>query len=458
MNDNFTFGNIELNKLLNREKEEKILTDFLINFDKNKKSCSIKRGLYLYGDPGSGKTKFVTNAINKLNYDIVYYDSGDIRNKSIIETITEDNMSDKNVMSMFEKKIKKIVIVMDEIDGMNNGDKGGINSLIKLMRPKKTKKQKLEDNTMNPIICIGNYHIDKKIKELIKVCNTIELKKPTNSEILNLITILMPFITDSKLKLDILKYVQNDLRKLHTLNNIFQKTKNSNNNYDYQHIVNNIFQIKLFNDDTREITKNIINNKYSLNDHNLIMNETDRTTIGLLWHENIIDVLEKEKHKDISIPLYLKFLDNICFADYIDRITFQKQIWLFNELTSLIKTFKNNKILHEEYKKTIKYNPLEVRFTKILTKYSTEFNNIIFIQKLCQELLVDKKDLFTYFLFLKENYKNDENEIINSLDNYEITKLDCNRIYRYLLNLSSSQNNTELLESFIQEHIDDIEE
>ena len=31
---------------------------------------------------------------------------------------------------------------MDDIDGMNNGDKGGINSLIKIIRPKKTKKQK----------------------------------------------------------------------------------------------------------------------------------------------------------------------------------------------------------------------------------------------------------------------------------------------------------------------------
>ena len=57
---------------------------------------------------------------------------------------------------------------MDEIDGMNSGDKGGINALIKLIRPKKTKKQKKEDITMNPIICIGNYHIDKKIKEMMK--------------------------------------------------------------------------------------------------------------------------------------------------------------------------------------------------------------------------------------------------------------------------------------------------
>ena len=42
-------------------------------------------------------------------------------------------MADKNIMSLFHKKIKKIAIVMDEIDGMNNGDKGGINSLIKIL-------------------------------------------------------------------------------------------------------------------------------------------------------------------------------------------------------------------------------------------------------------------------------------------------------------------------------------
>ena len=29
---------------------------------------------------------------------------------------------------------------MDEIDGMNNGDKGGITGLIKLVRPKKRKE------------------------------------------------------------------------------------------------------------------------------------------------------------------------------------------------------------------------------------------------------------------------------------------------------------------------------
>jgi uncharacterized protein YdiU (UPF0061 family) len=122
-------------------------------------------------------------------------------------------------------------------------------------------------------------------------------------------------------------------------------------------------------------------------------------------------------------------LSNICYADYIDRITFQKQIWQFNEMSSLIKTFKNNKLYHEKFK-NIKYNPSEVRFTKVLTKYSTEYNNSIFIQKLCQKLGMDKKDLFGFFIELKNNH--DDNEIITLLDSYDISKLDINRIYRYI--------------------------
>jgi len=252
-------------------------------------------------------------------------------------------------------------------------------------------------------------------------------------------------IDDPLLRDDIVSYVQHDLRKLTTLITIYNANKTNINRY----IINNIFQIKLVNDDTREITKNIINRKYNLEDHNNVMNETDRTTIGLLFHENIIDVLEKEKKQD-SIPIYMKLLDNICFADYIDRITFQKQIWLFNELTSLIKTFKNNKILHEELfatgstserKKRPRYNPSEVRFTKILTKYSTEFNNVTFINNLCQELSMDKKDLFAFFIHLRDIYGDNEALIYAQLENYDITKLDCSRIYRYLSKITSYLGN-----------------
>ena len=414
-----------MNNILNREDAVLKIKEVLTNFELNKHNNLLKKGIYIYGEPGSGKTMFVMNILKELDYDIIQYDAGDIRNKSIIDTITKHNMSDKNIMSMFHKKVKKIAIVMDEIDGMNNGDKGGINSLIKLIRPKKTKKQKLEENTMNPIICIGNYHLDKKIKELMKVCHTIELKTPSLPQVKNLITTLMPNIIEESLNQSIVTFVQNDLRKLKTIYNIYQNKQSVLKN----EIIQNIFHVKSYNDDTKKITQKLINTPYSINDHLTIMNETDRTIVGLLWHENIIDVLGKMK-KNVSIPFYINLLNNMCLADYIDRITFQKQIWQFNEMSSLIKTFKNNKLYHDSFKKKPKYNPLEVRFTKVLTKYSTEYNNSLFIQDLCQQLGMDKKDIFSFFLDIRNKY--DEAEMTLLFENYEITKLDVNRIYRYI--------------------------
>ena len=400
------------------------IKELLKNFELNKHNLSVKKNIYVYGEPGTGKTTLVVNLLKDLDYDVIRYDAGDIRNKSIIDTITEHNMSDKNIMSMFYKKVKKIAIVMDEIDGMNNGDKGGINSLIKLIRPKKTKKQKLEEISMNPIICIGNYHIDKKIKELMKVCNNVELKVPTISQITNIVDLLMPKI-EEPLKTNIINFIQYDLRKLTTVYDIYT------NKIEMLkvEVIQNIFQIKSFNDYTKKITQNLINKKYDFEEHVSVMNETDRTIVGLLWHENIIDVLTKYK-KNISIPFYIEVLKNMCFADYIDRITFQKQIWQFNEMSSLIKTFKNNKLYHSSFPKKSKYNPQEVRFTKVLTKYSTEYNNSIFIQNLCQQLSMDQKDIFSLFLDLKNKYN--DGEILNLFENYEVNKLDINRIYRYL--------------------------
>jgi len=203
---------LNLNAILNREENVLFVKQTLAMFDQNKSNNSIKKGIYIYGEPGTGKTTFIINILKELDYDIIKYDAGDFRNKSIIDTISQHNMSDKNIMSLFHKKIKKIAIIMDEIDGMNNGDKGRINTLIKLIRPKKTKKQKLEEITMNPIICIGNYHIDKKIKELMKVCNTIELKTPTQEQINTIVKEIMPELDPL-----FIQYIQGDLKKLHNI-------------------------------------------------------------------------------------------------------------------------------------------------------------------------------------------------------------------------------------------------
>jgi len=418
---------LNLNLLLDREENEKNLIECLNYFEENKKNVLTKRGMYIYGSPGTGKTVFVERILKKLNYDIIKYDAGDVRNKTIVDQITKHNMSDKNVLSLMQKKTKKIAIMMDELDGMNSGDKGGINTLIKLIRPKKTKKQKKEDTTMIPIICIGNYHIDKKIKEMIKICETVELKTPTKKQIKNIINILMPKLED-ELKEQMTGFIQGDLRKLKSTFDIYKNQESILKNQ----LIQNMFQKKNYNEDVKDIIKKLLNNKYRLNQHTELMNETDRTSVGLLYHENIIDVLESLPKKD-TIPFYKDILKNVSFADYIDRITFQKQIWIFNEMSSLVKTFYNNHLYHKKYgDKNIKFDPQNVRFTKVLTKYSTEYNNSLFIQNLCKQLNMDIKDMLSYFCHLKSKYQIDEIIELFENNNYEINKLDINRIYRFL--------------------------
>jgi len=436
---------LNYNQVLGRDDIAGGVIAALNEFQAKKSDLTIRRGIYIYGNPGVGKTEFVVQLLKSLNYDMVKYDAGDIRNKSIIDLITKHNMSEHSVLSMFQRKPKRIAIVMDEIDGMNNGDKGGINTLIKLMRPKKTKKQRLEDVTMNPIICIGNHHVDKKIRELMKVCVTFEIPMPTMDQVGVVLKSVM-HSHDIALHKNVARFIQGDLRKISIISGILNNGSGESGSGDSGSgsdchnniLIQTIFQPKTNNEDSKTIVKKIINTPCKLSEHSALMNETDRTIVGLLWHENVVDALTKLPHQEDAFTFYKDALDNICFADYIDRITFQKQIWQFNEMSSLIKTFYNNKLYHERFDPCPRFNPSEVRFTKVLTKYSTEYNNSLFIQMMCQKFGMDKKDLFAFFLNVfsngnDENGANDSNKLMDDvIEEFEITKLDIQRMQRYL--------------------------
>jgi SpoVK/Ycf46/Vps4 family AAA+-type ATPase len=440
--------NIPMNSILERESIIKEITEILRTFDERCQLTTFKKGIYIYGSPGTGKSHFVVELLKQLDYDAIIYDAGDVRNKSLFQTIDSNNLSNRNVLDLMKRKIKKIAIVMDEIDGMNNGDKGGIDALIKLIRQKKTKKQKAENTTLNPIICIGNHKNDKKIRELMKACHTFELKIPTYTQIHSILQLsLPPFPTfPEELQQKIHEYIQGDLRKLLFLCQIWKKKPEL---LTFE-TIQNIFHVKMFNEDAKKITWRLINNTIPLEDHTLFMNETDRTTVALLWHENIANPLSLEpKHK--SLPFYSKLLENMCFADYIGRITFQSQIWQFNEMGSLIKTFYNNRLYHDEFPNhSGKFALADVDFTKVLTKYSTEYNNQLFLHGLCQKLNMDKNDLVSFFQELRILYsvsstayiksskinKNTNTEWMTKVEDYlakdSVDLLDIKRMYRFL--------------------------
>ena len=99
MIDNLCFIDI-----LDRNKERQKLKDFLTKYETADRKDLIKRGVYIYGDPGVGKTYFAKKIMKEMNYDIVLFDTGNIRNKSAMNIITKNNMSNNNVISYFKKK------------------------------------------------------------------------------------------------------------------------------------------------------------------------------------------------------------------------------------------------------------------------------------------------------------------------------------------------------------------
>ena len=419
---------IDLNNILNRKKIEFDFIKKLNDFELNKSDLSLKRGFFFYGSSGAGKTVFISQILKSLDYDIITYDSGDIRNKSIIYNMTKHNTSNINVLSMLTGNRNKIAIIMDEIDSMNNGDKGGISSLIKLIRAKKTKKQKQEDYSDIPIICVGNYHFDKKLTELKKVCNSYELKQPNIKQVTNILSKLIDGLNKDDIN-NIVKYIDGDLRKINSIYEI----SISDISILRDKYFNKIFQPKINNEFNKDITKILLEQQISISEHNILLSETDRTSISLLLHENIVDVIDNNVK---SIQIYNKMLDSYCFSDYIDRITFQKQIWIFNEISSLLKSIYSNhlyfSLLPPENRLKLKDN---IRFTKILTKYSTEYNNLLFLNLISEKMTLDKSDVISHFIMNKSIYETLPSKIYTEMTHQDISKLEVDRIYRFINNL-----------------------
>ena len=138
-------------------------------------------------------------------------------------------------------------------------------------------------------------------------------------------------------------------------------------------------------------------------------------------HENIYNSMNFTRQ---MIDVYEGFLDCFISSDYIDRSIFQKQLWQLTDISVILKITSTNEITNVT-------KPVNnVRFTKILTKYSSEYSNQLFIQKMCNEMNLAQYELFEYFNTAFGKYS--LLEITGILKDTEITKLDIARMGRFM--------------------------
>lgn len=144
-----------------------------------KDGSGVFRSVMIHGPPGIGKTTAAHLVAKLEGYDIVESNASDTRSKKLVETGLKGVLDTTSLLGYFAgdgKKVdagkKKLALIMDEVDGMSAGDRGGVGALAAVCK-----------KTSIPIILICNERKLPKMKPFDYVTYDLPFRKPTTEQI-----------------------------------------------------------------------------------------------------------------------------------------------------------------------------------------------------------------------------------------------------------------------------------
>ncbi|GAA5948383.1 hypothetical protein JCM3775_001641, partial [Rhodotorula graminis] len=141
------------------------------------------RCVLISGPPGIGKTTSAHLVAKLLGYDVLELNASDTRSKKMLEEAFRSKTTDTTLAGFVKKEgdeggasglsvNRKSLIIMDEVDGMSAGDRGGVGALNAVIKKSKV-----------PIIAIANDAKSVKMKPLLNTTFQMLFKRPTAQEI-----------------------------------------------------------------------------------------------------------------------------------------------------------------------------------------------------------------------------------------------------------------------------------
>lgn len=406
---------MNINVALGRESLEKSFINAIESIN-HLSGPSDKRCVYVYGEPGVGKSRFVYNILNILNYDIIRYTVTDIKNKEMSDILYNNGVSGQSIKGMFTNTMRKNIIVIDDNLSPDTIEKNILSSFIKLVRPKKNKRQISNERCISfPVVCICNSSIDKYTRPLMDASICIHLPPPTASQLVGFSNIMG---VPSNCSDELVKHCNGDLRTLSLfiqlgVNNINMETIDDimiKNNKDVY---------------TKKIIEGIINHGEGINYHEGILNEQDGNIGGLLVHENIIDIIEGLDVRS-TMGTYYSIIDVLCKTDLNDRYIFRNQSWGISEPNNILKIMYPGYIIKDHINPHIKLS--DIRFTKVLNKHNIEHNNITFLTSMSNKLLLGRDKLIDYIIHLRKHPL----ELDEVLVKHDISSIEITRMFKYI--------------------------
>jgi replication factor C subunit 1 len=142
---------------------QKLIEDIISWFNKKDRGHN---GILLAGPPGIGKTTIAHLIPQSLGYQVQEFNASDCRSALAIKMIFSNIKKTKS--------LEKLCIVMDEIDGMSSGDRGGLVELANVIK-----------TSCIPFICIANDHTNPKLKPIKSAVLEYKVDRPNKITIAN---------------------------------------------------------------------------------------------------------------------------------------------------------------------------------------------------------------------------------------------------------------------------------
>lgn len=301
----------------------------------------------LIGPPGVGKTTMVYRVCKQARFWVQEFNASHTRTGSSFRQTILPLLMETGVSKWIHPSTPNgRVVLLDEMDGLSQGEKGGLQELLDYL---KSKRPFIEDC---PLILICNILEGRIMQQLLKYCCVHYVNMPKKDR---LVEFFQKDIPESLYQLGDIRKVSQSLTYQ---DNTISQTRGKEESMDHTiHIAIRAAWFTLFE-------------HWEDNDE-LDLETKDANLAGLLFHQNLPLFLEK---KNVPFEVYESILDFLRWSDRADFWAFFHQCWNLLPLSYRLKLKYPNQYLRPYPKPSTIPEPSGLQYTMVLTKQSALFN------------------------------------------------------------------------------------